>query len=321
MAVYTKLSAPDLRHFLDSYDLGDLVSFEGIAEGVENSNYDLHTEAGRYILTLFERRVDPEELPFFLSLMRHLAGRDIPCPHPVRDRRGRILRTLADRPACIVTFLEGRPSESITPEHCEKLGVLLARMHLQARDFAFCRRNDLDVAGWRRLLAGIDNRADRYRAGLKAELAERVNDLSARWPKGLPVGTIHADLFPDNVFFQDTTISGVIDFYFACTDALAYDLAVCLNAWCFDENFAFVSERAEALIAAYHKERALNQAELAALPTLAEGAAMRFALTRLEDWFIPREAALGKRKDPGEFLAYLDFHRRIDDIADYGFAV
>ena len=238
MAVYTEVSDEALAAFLEGYPLGTAIAFRGIAEGVENSNFQLRTTAGDFILTLYEKRVDPAELPWFLGLMEHLAGQGITCPQPVRGHDGSSLRTLAGRPACITTFLPGVWPRRVRPEHCGPLGDALARLHLAGAGYAPVRPNALGPAGWAPLLARCGARADEVQPGLAAELAAALDGIVARWPArepgGLPRGHIHADLFPDNVFFLDGRLSGLIDFYFAATDLLAYDIAVCLNAWCFE---------------------------------------------------------------------------------------
>ncbi len=318
MAVYTEVSDDDLKAFLADYDLGEVTAFKGIAEGVENSNYLLHTAAGSFILTLYEKRVAPEDLPFFLGLMEHLAGRGIDCPTPVAGRDGKALRRLCDRPAAIVTFLNGLSPRRIQPEHCRALGGALAAMHLAGAGFALRRENDLSVQGWRPLFDASAARAHEVRPGLAEELEAELAGLEANWPEGLPEGVIHADLFPDNVFFLGEGLSGIIDFYFACNDFLAYDLAVCLNAWCFEPDNAFNITKARHMLQAYRTRRPIETTELAALPLLARGAALRFLLTRLYDWLNHPEGALVAPKDPLEYLNKLRFHREVRGPGAYG---
>jgi homoserine kinase type II len=318
MAVYTDVPDDELRTFLADYALGEVVSCKGIAEGVENSNFLLRTERGSYILTLYERRVAPADLPFFLDLMDHLAQRGIACPTPIHARDGAALRRLCGRPAAIVTFLEGMWPRRIQPFHCAALGRALARLHQAGREFARRRGNALSIAGWRNLYESCRTRADEVRAGLGAELAQEVDELARLWPGDLPQGVIHADLFPDNVFFRGDGISGLIDFYFACTDSLAYDIAICLNAWCFEEDGSFNVTKARLMLASYRAERPLEPAELAALPLLARGAALRFLLTRLYDLLNHPEGALVRPKDPLDYLAKLRFHRGIARASAYG---
>ena len=318
MAVYTEVTDEALAAFLDDYDLGTAVAFRGIAEGVENSNFQLRTTAGDFILTLYEKRVDPAELPWFLGLMEHLAVQGITCPQPVQGRDGGSLRHLAGRPACITTFLPGVWPRRVRPEHCAPLGAALARLHLAGAGYAPTRANGLGPASWAPLLARSVARADEVQPGLAAELAGALAGIIAAWPVGLPRGHIHADLFPDNVFFLDGHLSGIIDFYFAATDLLAYDLAVCLNAWCFEPDFSFNVTRARALLAAYAAVRPLSEGEMAALPVLCQGAALRFLLTRLYDWLHRTPGALVTRKDPVEYLRRLRFHLSARDAHAYG---
>ena len=320
MAVYTDVSDAELAAFLQSYDVGTLLSCKGIAEGVENSNYFLHTEAGNFILTLYEKRVALADLPFFIALMDHLAARGLNCPRPVRDRRGTALATLAGRPAALVTFLDGVWIKQPSAEHCESLGRVLADLHRAGADFPMRRPNGLSVDSWPGLFAAAGERADGVASGLSALVAEELEILAARWPRDLPTGVIHADLFPDNVFFLGDRLSGLIDFYFACTDSLAYDLAVCLNAWCFAPDGAFDPARGRALLDGYRAVRPLAPAEADALPLLARGAALRFMLTRLVDWLNVPPGALVKPKDPKEYLAKLRFHRAVTSVEAYGFA-
>jgi homoserine kinase type II len=318
MAVYTEVADEELEAFIASYAIGALTSCKGIAEGVENSNYLIHTEAGRYILTLYEKRVAPQDLPYFLALMEHLAARGINCPLPVRDREGRTLRQLAGKPAALVTFLDGVSVRRASIEQCASLGEALARFHVSGESFPLRRANSLSLAGWASLFAAIGDRADTIIPGLAKEIGRELDDLHAGWPAGLPEGVIHADLFPDNVFFLGSRVSGLIDFYFACNDMLAYDIAICLNAWCFEADASFNITKARALLQAHESVRPLTGDELDALPQLARGAALRFLLTRSYDWLNTDGEALVKRKDPNEYLRKLRFHRGVKSYRDYG---
>ncbi len=318
MAVYTEVSDEALAAFLADYAIGGLVAFRGIAEGVENSNYALRTEAGDFILTLYEKRVERGDLPWFVGLMEHLAGAGIPCPLPVHGRDGVALRELCGRPAAITTFLPGVWPRRVDIAHCGPLGTALARLHLAGEGYAPRRANALGPASWTGLFARAADDADGVRPGLRAELQVALAAILAAWPEGLPAGHIHADLFPDNVFFLDRRISGLIDFYFAATDLLAYDLAVCLNAWCFETDYSFNVTKARALILAYGAVRPLAEAERAALPVLCQGAALRFALTRLYDWINTPAGALVTRKDPLDYVRRLRFHLAARDASAYG---
>jgi homoserine kinase type II len=317
MAVYTEVTDDALRAFLAAYEIGEVVAFRGIAEGVENSNYMLRTTTGDFILTLYEKRVDPADLPWFLGLMEHLAMKGVSCPQPVQGRDGSALRMLADRHAAITTFLPGVWPRRPQLAHCGPLGEALGRLHAAGASYAPRRPNALGPAGWRPLLERSLGRADAVAPDLGAELSAVLDRLLADWPADLPEGQIHADLFPDNVFFLDNRISGLIDFYFAATDLLAYDLAICLNAWCFEQDGAFNVTRGRALISGYQSVRHLTEAEGAALPILAQGAALRFLLTRLYDWLNTPPGALVTPKDPLEYLRKLRFHRHATGIAAY----
>jgi homoserine kinase type II len=318
MAVYTEVSDEELEAFVAGYGIGQVVSCKGIAEGIENSNYLLQTEDQSYILTLYEKRVARADLPFFLGLMDHLAARGIACPVPIRGADGEALRELCGRPAALVSFLKGMWPRRATAGHCAALGRALAAMHLAGADFAMARPNALSLAGWQALFATCRDRADEIQPGLAAEIADELEDLEASWPTTSRTGVIHADLFPDNVFFLGETLSGLIDFYFACTDILAYDIAVCLNAWCFEADGDFNVTKARRLLAAYGEVRELAPAELAALPVLARGAALRFLLTRLHDKLFPPEGVMVRHKDPLEYLRKLRFHRGIEGPGAYG---
>jgi homoserine kinase type II len=318
MAVYTEVGDDDLEKFVAQYDIGRLVACKGIAEGVENSNYLLQTDRGTYILTLYEKRVAKGDLPFFLGLMEHLARQGLPCPTPIHGRDGKALRELAKRPAAIISFLQGMWPRRVTPEHCGPVGEALARLHVAGSSFQMRRANALSLAGWRTLFEGSRARADEVKKGLADDIAKELDYVTSHWPKDLPAGVIHADLFPDNVFFLDDKFSGMIDFYFACNDFFAYDLAVCLNAWCFEADNSFNATKARRLVAGYRKIRPIEAHEIAALPLLARGSALRFLLTRLYDWLHHPKGALVKPKDPLEYVKKLRFHRTVKDAAAYG---
>jgi homoserine kinase type II len=318
MAVYTDVAAEDLAGFLAGYDIGELLAYKGIAEGVENSNYFVHTNRGYYFLTLYEKRVSERDLPFFLALMEHLASRGITCPQPVKNKAGMTVGRLAGRPAAVVTFLDGMSIRRPSAAHNAALGEALARLHLAGANFPMRRDNALSVAGWRQLFAACGARADEVQRDLYDLLAAELDFLERHWPRGLAQGVIHADLFPDNVFFLGDKLSGLIDFYFACTDTLVYDVAICLNAWCFEPDHSYNVTKGRALLANYAKTRPLSPAEWEKLPLLARGAAMRFLLTRLVDWLDVPPGALVRPKDPLEYLRKLRFHQKVASARDYG---
>jgi homoserine kinase type II len=309
MAVYTDITDEELAAFLAGYDLGAPTAFKGIAEGVENSNFLLETEAGRFILTVYERRVRPEELPYFLGLMSHLADHGFPSARPMPDRRGATLNTLRGKPAAIAEFMPGLSVRRPTVAHCREAGAGLARLHEAAADYPGRRANDLGQADWAPMFARLRGEAEALKPGLAAVIDRDLAAFEAGWPRDLPSGTIHADLFPDNVFFRDGRFAAAIDFYFACDEAYAYDLAIMFNAWCFEPDGSFNATAAAAMLAGYQSVRPLSEAERAALPMLAHGAAMRFFLTRLNDWGATPAGALVKPKDPLEYERKLAVHR------------
>jgi homoserine kinase type II len=312
VAVYTHISEAPLRVFLSDYDLGSLKAFKGIAEGVENSNYLLETSKGHFILTLFEKRVHEQDLPYYLNLKTHLAAHGFPCPTPIADKNGVVKKSLAGRPAVIVSFLNGYEVEDITPVHCEQVGQLLAQLHLAGRDFDMTRANDLSVNGWQDLARKCAGKLNSEFPGLEGLVGEELGALKALWPQDLPTGAIHADLFPDNVFFLKDEAVGAIDFYFACTDAYAYDIAITANAWCFNEEHKFEEARFKALISGYNSTRKLEKREEQTLVILCRGAALRFLLTRAHDWIFPQEGAIVTPKNP------LDYEKRLQHWRNWG---
>ena len=318
MAVYTDISETELRAFLADYDVGELLSYKGIAEGVENSNFLIHTDKAPFILTLYEKRVNPDDLPFFIGLMDHLAGSGISCPLPVQRRDGEQLDQLAGRPAAMVTFLEGIWLRRPAAQHCAEVGRALAQMHLAGADFGMRRRNGLTLQDWRPLWNDCRTAHASMEKAFIGEIEALLSSLERDWPRQLPEGAIHADLFPDNVFFIGDKLSGLIDFYFACTDFLAYDVAVCLNAWCFERDHAFNITKGQAFLDGYQSVRPLNGEESEALPLLATGAALRFMLTRLYDWVTTPEGSLVVKKDPEEYVRKIRFHQSIGSASEYG---
>lgn len=320
MAVYTQVSDDALAAFLADYDIGEPRALKGIAEGVENSNFYLETTKDRFILTLFEKRANPEDLPWFIALTEHLAKSGFPCATPIKARDGQALRTLIGKPALIVSFLTGISPRKPNLAQCRAFGEALARMHLALEDFTTPRPNDLGPAGWTRLWEGRAGHADKLQAGLADAINNDLALIDSLWPRtgSLPSGAVHADLFPDNTFFIGDRFTGAFDFYFACTDFLAYDLAVCLNAWAFEDGAEYNFSKGSALIAGYQSVRPLSDPERAALPLLARGAAIRFFLTRLVDWYDTPADALVRPHDPLDFAARLRFHRQTKGVEDYG---
>ena len=321
MAVFTHIETDELKTFLADYPLAPLCGFKGIQAGVQNSNFIIETETDNYILTIYEDTatgVDPGDLPYFLGLMRHLASRDIQCPTPVMRHDGAVLGILAGKPAALVSFLNGRGTVTPKPQHCKNAGAALAAMHLAGDGFEMRRANTQGLENWQKLFEGCAARADDVTPDLGTLMADELAWLRKCWPTDLPQGVIHADLFPDNVFFINREVTGLIDFYFACHDIWAYDLAIMLNAWCFEADVNFNITKARALLAGYQSVRPMSAAEIEALPILARGAAMRFLSTRLHDWLNRPEEALLVPKNPVDYLRRLRFHRHVKSAADYG---
>jgi homoserine kinase type II len=320
MAVYTDITDLELSALLADFDLGAALSLKGVAEGVENSNFLLETEAGRFFLTVYERRVRAHDLPFFLELLRWLAEHGFPSATPIPDRSGALLKTVRGKPCAIVSFLSGLSVRRPTAAHCREAGAGLARLHLAAQGFPMSRANDLGQAAWAPMFSGLSGAADDLKPGLAKTISSDLELLAARWPQNLPEGIVHADYFPDNVFFAGGKFAGAIDFYFACVDAFAYDIAVALNAWCFEPDGSFNITSARQLVAGYESRRPLSDIERSALPVLAHGAAMRFFLTRLHDWGATPAGALVRPKDPLEYERKLAVHRSAPDLVLFGAA-
>lgn len=318
MAVYTDITDEELAALLADFDLGEATALKGVAEGVENSNFLLETTGGRYFLTIYEKRVKAEDLPFFLGLMQWLADRGYPSARPVADRQGALIKQVRGKPCAIVEFLPGISVRRPSVAHCREAGIGLARLHEAAAGFSIPRENDLGQGAWAPMYARLAGAADDLKPGLAAVIEADLSMLQDRWPKDLPSGVIHADYFPDNVFFQGGKFAGTIDFYFACVDAIAYDLAVALNAWCFEPDGSFNVTAARAMVQGYESVRPLSKAERDALPVLAHGAAMRFFLTRLNDWGATPAGALVKPKDPLEYERKLAVHRSSPDLVLFG---
>ena len=317
MAVYTEVSFEELERLLEQYDIGQPLSFKGIAEGIENSNFYLQTDRGAFILTLYEKRVNPDDLPFFLGLMEHLAERGLNCPLPVKTRDGTSLVSLNRRHAAIVTFLTGIALRRPDAAHCAAAATVMAQLHKAQEGFALSRPNALGPSNWRPLAEAIHG-ADAIEDGLAAMISTSLDELVAGWPTGLPSGVIHADYFPDNVLFVQDKVGGVIDFYFACNDFYIYDLAIMLNSWCFELDGSYNITKGQAVIQAYRAARPLSEAEIAALPVLMRGAALRFLLTRTFDWLNRDPNALVRPKDPREYSKKLRFHNKVRHAREYG---
>ncbi|MGL5838064.1 MAG: homoserine kinase [Sphingorhabdus sp.] len=313
MAVYTHVSAEAAEQLLTRYDVGRLVSLKGIAEGVENSNYFLETDRARFVLTLYENRVDPTDLPWFHDLLTHLHQAGCPVPRFIEDRRGIWLQDMLGRKACLIEFLPGISVSEPTLAHARAVGEAVAKLHKAVVDFTDHKVNALGIHNWRDLFARCDAvAADSLKPGLSNDIAAECNWLETHWPTDLQKSAVHTDLFPDNVLFRGDAIGGLIDFYFACTDLCAYDLAVTHAAWSFsDDGIGYRPEIGSALLAGYTAVNALSCKERAAFPILARGASLRFLLTRLYDWINTPANAMVTRKDPLAFYRRLEFYRNV----------
>ena len=314
MAVYTKLHIHQLEELLKLYDIGSLITYNGITEGIENSNFFIETTQGKFILTIFENRVNKKEIPFFLGIMSYLSQKRFLCPKPIIDLKNNYIHELSGKPCIIVNFLEGKSKTNINPEDCFKVGSYMGYMHNQSKDFSLERQNSLSISGWKELIEKCDisiseNSLANFGQNLIGEIKETFNYCEKNWPTYLPKGFIHADMFPDNVFFLNNSISGIIDFYFGCTDILAYDVAVAVNAWCFNDENVFNKDRYNSLISGYNSQRELSKDEILHLPLLSKAASMRFLLTRLYDWVNTPDNADVIPKDPYEYIVKLRYFK------------
>ena len=321
MAVYTEIDSNTLAEFAAQYPLSQVDEFKGITAGVQNSNFLLTTADAKYILTIYESSangVSAADLPFFLGLMLHLSAQGLSCPVPLARKDGGLISTIENKPAALVSFLEGRSVKTPRPEHCRALGAAMAQMHLAGDGFELKRPNNHGLSNWQALFERCHSRADEVSPDLTRAMERELTRLKENWPDNLPTGIIHADLFPDNVFFMQGDMSGLIDFYFACNDFYAYDLAIALNAWCFEADATFNVTKARALLSGYQNLRPLAPEEIDAVPILGAGAAMRFLTTRLFDWLNQVDGAQVEPKNPNDFLRRLRFHRSATRPADYG---
>ncbi len=321
MAVFTQISTELLADFMADYDLPEVTQHKGIQAGVQNSNYLITTSEAKYILTLYEDTqtgVNPDDLPFFLNLMTHLSANGLSCPTPIERRDGSVLGAMAGRPAALMRFVNGRGTITPKPAQCRSAGAALARLHLAGEGFAMQRANTQGPENWRQLFEMCKAETDSVTPGLGALMETQLATMQSDWPDDLPRGIIHADAFPDNVFFDKSDVSGIIDFYFACNDILAYDLAIMLNAWCFEADVSFNITKARSLLAGYQSVRPMSADEINAMPILAAGAAMRFLTSRLYDWLNQPEDALLVPKNPVDYLRRLRFHQHVTSASDYG---
>ncbi len=317
MAVYTKLEHQEVRQFLEQYDINNFKDYKGITEGVENTNYLIKTSEQDYILTIYEKRVDENDLPFFIKLLSYLSENKFPCPKPIANKNNEKINRIKNKNAALVTFLNGQSKNKITSEECFEIGKITAQLHEITKKFDINRKNNLSIENWESIFEKtIKQKIDLDESIIK-KTKNYLNFLKDKWPKNLPQGIIHADLFPDNIFFINNKVSGIIDFYFACNDFFAYEIAICINSLCFDNNSTFNMTKAKNLIDGYTSIRTLSEDEKKYLPILSMGAAMRFFLTRLYDFYHTDNKADVKIKDPFEYLKKIEFHSTIKNFNEY----
>ena len=322
MAVYTKLSEKELKDFFAKYSLGKVLNYNGIKEGIENTNYFIQTEKGKYILTLYEKRVEEKDLPFFISLMKNLFDKKFPSPEPIINKNGNYISEILNKKAAVVSFLNGKTKKSLEPDDCYQIGIYTAKLHLITKNLAGKRENKLSVKSWREIYNKVKIDCSKIHHNLSETIESNLDKIEKNWPKNIPAGIIHADLFPDNIFFNKKSLSGIIDFYFSCYDFYAFEIAICLNALCFEgknENLSFNVTKAKRFIDGYSSLRKLDENEKKSLKILCQGAAIRFLLTRVFDYLNLTEGALVKIKDPVEYLKRLEFHDNVNSYEDYFF--
>ena len=322
MAIYTKLSENNLKEFFLKYNLGKLLNYKGIQEGIENTNYFIQTDKGKFILTVYEKRVEEKDLPFFMGLMKNLFDANFPSPEPIINKNGNYVTEISGKKAAVVSFLDGSAKKNLNPNDCHKVGVQAAKLHLITKNFIGKRENKLSVNSWRKIYKKVQKDCSRIHLNLAKTIEKNLDEIENNWPKNIPSGIIHADLFPDNIFFKNDKLTGIIDFYFSCYDFYVFEIAICLNALCFEgqkENLSFNVTKAKKFIDGYSSIKKLTEEEKKSLKILCQGAAMRFLLTRVFDYLNLTEGALVKIKDPIEYLKRLEFHNSVKDHQDYFF--
>ena len=322
MAVYTKLSENELEVFFSKYNLGKLLNYKGIKEGIENTNYFIQTEKGKFILTLYEKRVEEKDLPFFINLMRNLFDKNFPSPEPMINKNGNYISEILEKKAAVVSFLDGYAKKVLNPNDCREVGINAAKLHLITKDLTGKRENKLSINSWRKIYIKVKKNCSKIHPNLPEIIEKNLDEIEKNWPKNIPSGIIHADLFPDNIFFKNNKLSGIIDYYFSCYDYYAFEIAICLNALCFEgknENLSFNVTKAKKFIDGYSNIRKLTEREKKSLKVLCQGAAIRFLLTRVFDYLNLTEGAIVKIKDPVEYLKRLEFHDSVTNYQDYFF--
>ena len=322
MAVYTKLSEDDLKFFFSKYNLGELLNYNEISDGIENTNYFIELEKGKFILTLYEKRVEEKDLPFFISLMKNLFDKKFPSPEPIINKNGNYISEILNKKAAVVSFLDGKAKKNLEANDCYEIGIYTAKLHLITKNLAGKRENKLSINSWREIYNKVKIDCSKIHHNLPKIIENNLDKIEKNWPKNIPAGIIHADLFPDNIFFKEQKLSGIIDFYFSCYDFYAFEIAICLNALCFEgknENLSFNVTKAKKFIDGYTSLRKLSEHEKKSLKILCQGAAMRFLLTRVFDYLNLIEGAIVKIKDPLEYLKRLEFHDSVNNYEDYFF--
>ena len=322
MAVYTKLSGADLKQFFSKYNLGKLLNFKGIKDGIENTNYFIETEKGKFILTVYEKRVDEKDLPFFISLMKNLFDKSFLSPEPIINKNGNYITEIVQKKAAVVSFLNGEAKKILNPNDCYEVGINTAKLHLITKNLSGKRKNKLSIDSWREIYNKVKKDCSKIHHSLPMVIEKNLDKIEKNWPKNIPSGVIHADLFPDNIFFKNNKLSGIIDYYFSCYDFYAFEIAICLNALCFEgknENLSFNVTKAKKFIDGYSSLRKLSEEEKKSLKVLCQGAAIRFLLTRVFDYLNLTEGAIVKIKDPLEYLKRLEFHDSVENYQDYFF--
>ena len=308
MAIYTKVDTHEAKSILKNYNLGELKKIQGIKKGIENTNYLLITTTGKFILTLFEKRVQAKELPFFMNLMLSLNDRKILCPKPIKNKNKKTLFQVKNKQAAICSFVYGKEKTNHTLSECRSIGKNIAKLHMVGKKIKLHRANNLSIKSWIALNQSIKTKANKKIPNIYSFINTLLLDLKKKWPSQLPTGIIHGDLFPDNIFFNKKKFAGFIDFYFSCSDFLIYDIAICINAMCFDKKIKFNKLKANALLKGYSSLRKISKKEFTALPQLLLGASIRFFLTRLHDSINRQKGAVVKVKNPNEFLKRIQFY-------------
>jgi len=322
MAVYTKLSENKLKEFFSKYSLGKVLNYNGIKEGIENTNYFVQTNKNKFILTLYENRVGEEDLPFFMGLMKNLVIANFPSPEPIINVNGNYIAEISGKKAAVVSFLNGTAKKNLSTENCYDVGAKTATLHAITKNLSLKRKNQLSINNWRKIFQNVKNDCSKINKNLPLIIEKNLNEIENNWPKNIPSGIIHADLFPDNILFKNNKLTGIIDFYFSCNDFYAFEIAICLNALCFEglnENLSFNVTKAKKFIDGYSSIRKISEDEKKSLKILCKGAAMRFLLTRVFDYLNLVEGAVVKVKDPIEYLKRLEFHNDVNNYQDYFF--